>query len=53
MARFDMETKAEVRYERPTITVLDEDELLKVFQVTAAEIAVASCWWGACSGGCP
>jgi hypothetical protein len=40
-------------YEQPTVTVLDEDELLKVFQLTAAEISVASCWWGACPAGCP
>jgi hypothetical protein len=32
-------------YERPSITVLDEDELLNVFQMTAAEISVAGCWW--------
>ena len=39
-------------YEAPSIKVLDEEELLKVFQMTAAEISVASCWWGACSVGC-
>ena len=40
-------------YERPSIRVLDEEELLKIFQMTAAEISVASCWWGACTVGCP
>jgi hypothetical protein len=40
-------------YERPTITVLKEDELLNIFQMTAAEISVASCWWMPCSTGCP
>jgi hypothetical protein len=45
--------RTDEQYERPTVTVLDEDELLKVFQVTAAEIAVASCWWNPCSQGCP
>ena len=35
------------------VTGMDEEELLKVFQLTAAEISVASCWWGACSIGCP
>jgi PqqD family protein of HPr-rel-A system len=40
-------------FERPTAKVLDEDELLKIFQMTAAEISVASCWWGACTVGCP
>lgn len=40
-------------YESPSIRVLDEEELLKIFQMTAAEISVASCWWGACASGCP
>ena len=40
-------------YERPVLRVLDEEELLNIFQMTAAEISVASCWWGACSVGCP
>ena len=44
---------AQVKYERPSVTVLSEDELLKVFQVTAAEISVASCWWAACPSSCP
>jgi hypothetical protein len=49
-----MEKKNEknVGYETPSIRILDEEELLKVFQMTAAEISVASCWWGACSVGC-
>jgi hypothetical protein len=37
----------------PSVTVLGEEDLLKVFQMTAAEISVALCWWGACSSGCP
>jgi hypothetical protein len=40
-------------YAPPSVKVLDEEDLLKVFQITAAEISVASCWWGACSVGCP
>ena len=40
-------------YEAPAIRVLDEDELLNIFQMTAAEISVASCWWSSCSPGCP
>jgi PqqD family protein of HPr-rel-A system len=40
-------------YASPSVTVLDEDDLLKVFQMTAAEISVAVCWWGACTRGCP
>jgi hypothetical protein len=44
---------AHEKYEAPTVTVLDEDELLNIFQMTAAEISVASCWWMPCSTGCP
>ena len=41
-------------YESPAIRVLDEEELLNIFQMTAAEISVASCWWNACAtAGCP
>lgn len=40
-------------YEPPSLKVLDEEELLKIFQMTAAEISVASCWWGSCPTGCP
>ena len=41
-------------YESPTIKVLDEEELLNLFQMTAAEISVASCWWSNCATpGCP
>ena len=40
-------------YTPPSVKVLDEEDLLKVFQMTAAEISVAICWWGACTAGCP
>ena len=40
-------------YEHPSITELNEEELLNLFQVTAAEISVASCWWNSCPSGCP
>jgi hypothetical protein len=40
-------------YAPPSVKVLDEEDLLKVFQITAAEISVASCWWAACTAGCP
>lgn len=40
-------------YERPSLRVLDEEELLNIFQMTAAEISVASCWWVSCPAGCP
>lgn len=40
-------------YEPPSLRVLGEDELLNIFQMTAAEISVAACWWAACPTGCP
>ena len=40
-------------YAPPSVRELDEEDLLKVFQMTAAEISVALCWWGACTQGCP
>jgi hypothetical protein len=40
-------------YEPPSVRGLDEEELLNIFQMTAAEISVASCWWGGCPSGCP
>ena len=41
-------------YEHPSVRVLNEEELLNIFQMTAAEISVASCWWGSCAtAGCP
>ena len=35
-------------YEPPTVKVMDQDEVLKAFQMTAAEISAAGCWWTAC-----
>jgi len=31
---------------------LDRDEVLQAFQMTAAQISAAGCWWGACAVGC-
>jgi hypothetical protein len=33
------------KYETPKITVMDEAEVLKAFQMTAAQISAAGCWW--------
>ena len=33
------------KYERPQISVMTDDEVLKAFQVTALEISAAGCWW--------
>ena len=35
-------------YDPPKINVLDADEVLKVFQMTASEISAAGCWWTGC-----
>jgi hypothetical protein len=35
-------------YEKPTITVMDEDQVLAAFQMTAAQISAAGCWWMSC-----
>jgi len=40
-------------YKAPTIRMLSEDEVLMAFQMTAAEISAASCWWMPCTSGCP
>lgn len=44
---------ANIEYASPSVEVLGEEDLLKAFQMTAAEISVALCWWGACTAGCP
>jgi hypothetical protein len=43
------------RYEPPKITPMDQDEILQAFQMTAAEISAAGCWWTliGCPGGNP
>jgi len=40
-------------YATPAVQVLGEEDLLKVFQLTAAEISVAGCWWAGCRSGNP
>ncbi|HUP94285.1 MAG TPA: hypothetical protein VM164_05210 [Burkholderiales bacterium] len=42
-------------YQPPKITVMDRDEVLQAFQMTAAEISAAGCWWTfvGCPGGNP
>jgi hypothetical protein len=36
-------------YVQPTLRVMDESEILAAFQMTAARISAAGCWWGSCS----
>ena len=33
------------KYERPQITIMTDEEVLKAFQMTALEISAAGCWW--------
>ena len=33
------------QYERPKVTVMNDEEVLRAFQMTAAEISSAGCWW--------
>jgi hypothetical protein len=35
------------RYETPTITSMNRDEVLQAFQMSAAQISAAGCWWSA------
>jgi hypothetical protein len=37
------------KYERPQITIMSDEEVLKAFQMTALEISAAGCWWSASS----
>jgi hypothetical protein len=39
-------------YETPTITVLSDEEVLRAFQMTAAQIGAAAQWWTASCGSC-
>jgi hypothetical protein len=32
-------------YQAPKITMMDRDEVLQAFQMTAAQISAAGCWW--------
>ena len=38
-------------YSRPTIREMSEKEILAAFQMTAAKISAAGCWWGSCPNG--
>ncbi len=39
------------RYESPKITPMDRDQVLQAFQMTAAQISAAGCWWApGCTG---
>lgn len=38
-------------YVAPTMRALNENEVLTAFQMTAAKISAAGCWWGSCPTG--
>ena len=40
------------RYEAPTITVMSDEEVLRAFQMTAAQIGAAAVWWTATCVAC-
>ena len=44
----DAPVTAKAAYEPPEITRMEENDLLAAFQMTAAKISAAGCWWGAC-----
>ena len=38
-------TMTRSQYQAPKITLLEADDVLRMFQMTAAEISAAGCWW--------
>ena len=42
------ENSARPAYVKPTLRVMNEKEILVAFQMTAAKISAAGCWWGSC-----
>ena len=46
-------TASRPRYESPRITTMDRDEVLQAFQMTAAQISAAGCWWSPGCGASP
>jgi hypothetical protein len=40
------------KYEPPRIAVLSEEEVLRAFQMTAAQIGAAATWWTASCAAC-
>jgi hypothetical protein len=39
-------------YVAPTVREMSEDEVLAAFQMSAAEISAAMCWWTPAPSGC-
>lgn len=36
---------AKAIYEAPTITTMSDEEVLRMFQITASQIGAAASWW--------
>ena len=48
------QVEARPRYEAPKITSMDRDQVLQAFQMSAAQISAAGCWWApACTASTP
>lgn len=48
------EVERRPRYETPRITSMNRDEVLQAFQMSAAQISAAGCWWApGCSASTP
>jgi hypothetical protein len=39
-------------YEAPTVRVMSDEEVLRAFQMTAAQIGAAAVWWTASCAAC-
>ena len=44
----DEQVAEKPQYERPTLKVMSQEEVLEAFQMTATEISAAGCWWSGC-----
>jgi hypothetical protein len=42
------ETAGHRPYQAPSIKAMNETQVLEVFQMTAAKISAAGCWWTTC-----
>ena len=53
MDSIELDKQEETRrlYVQPSLRVMDEGEILAAFQMTAARISGAGCWWSCTSSG--
>jgi hypothetical protein len=43
------DVEVRLSYIKPTVKIMNETEILAAFQMTAAKISAAGCWWGSCT----